>query len=233
MGWVKEYLEDFISLFFPNVCHACGQAMHKGEEVICTYCQYFLPKTNFHLERDNAIEKHFWGRVNLERAAAMYYFQKGSRVQHLIHQLKYRGQTEIGVKLGKLYGLDLKQSIDYTSVDVIVPVPLHRSKEMQRSYNQVDLFCEGLSETMKKPWEKKALERVNATQTQTHKNRFERWKNVGTVFKVKNEKTLEGKHVLLADDVVTTGSTIEACAAVILAVPETKVSVATIACAVM
>jgi ComF family protein len=232
MNLIQSYAGDFISLFFPQLCASCGHSLNKGEEVICTFCQFYLPKTHFHLERNNTIEKHFWGRVEIFRAASCYYFQKGSRVQHLIHQLKYKGRTEVGVTIGKLYGLDLNQSVDFRTVDVIVPVPLHKSKELKRSYNQVDLFCEGLSETMGKPWRKSALERIKSTETQTHKTRFERWQNVGTVFKVRHERELEGKHVLIADDVITTGSTLEACARSILAIDGTKVSIATIACAV-
>lgn len=227
-----EYLSDFVSLFYPQLCASCGEALYKGEEVICTFCQHYLPKTYFHLERNNTIEKHFWGRVNIERAAACYFFQRGSKVQHLVHQLKYKGKTEVGITIGKIYGADLNQSVDYRTVDLIVPVPLHKSKELKRSYNQADLFCEGLSAVMQKPWSKSALLRLKATETQTHKSRFERWENVGTVFQVANPAVLEGKHVMLADDVITTGSTLEACAQAILAVPNTKVSIATMACAV-
>ena len=232
MNAIHEYIHDFISLFYPQLCASCGHALNKGEDVICTFCRHYLPKTYFHLERNNTIERHFWGRVNIERGASCYFFQKGSRVQHLIHQLKYKGRTEVGVSIGKIYGADLLQSVDYNTIDVIVPVPLHKSKELKRTYNQVDLFCEGLSEVMGKPWSKRALERVTATETQTHKSRFERWENVGTVFRVANPSVLTGKHVLLADDVVTTGSTLEACAHAILAIPDTRVSLATIACAV-
>lgn len=228
----KEYLTDFISLFYPQLCSSCGHALQKGEEVICTFCRHYLPKTYFHLERNNAIEKHFWGRVAITRAAACYYFQKGSRVQHLIHQLKYKDKTEVGVTIGKIYGHDLLQSVDYRTVDLIVPVPLHKSKELLRGYNQADLFSEGLSVAMEKPWSKHALQRISATETQTHKSRFERWQNVGSVFKVSKPATLAGKHILLTDDVITTGSTLEACAQILLELPETKVSIATIACAV-
>lgn len=232
MHIVQEYLADFISLFYPQLCSSCGHSLHKGEEVICTFCRHYLPKTYYHLERNNAIEKHFWGRVDITRAAACYFFQKGSRVQHLIHQLKYKGKTEVGVAIGKIYGHDLLQSVDYRTVDMIVPVPLHQSKELLRGYNQADLFSEGLSHAMEKPWNKHALLRVAATETQTHKTRFERWQNVGSVFKVAHPDTLAGKHILLTDDVITTGSTLEACAQIILALPETRVSIATMACAV-
>lgn len=232
MNIISEYASDFLALFYPQLCCSCGQPLLKGEEVICTFCRYYLPKTHYHLERNNAIEKHFWGRVEITRAAACYFFQKGSRVQHLIHQLKYKGKTEVGITLGKIYGHDLLQSVDYRTVDLIVPVPLHKSKELRRSYNQADLFAEGLSMAMDIPWSKRALERTVATETQTHKTRFERWENVGSVFRATQPDDLNGKHVLLADDVITTGSTLEACAQTILSAGDTRVSIATIACAV-
>ena len=232
MNLVKEHLQDFLSLFYPNICASCGQSLAKEEVVLCSFCQYYLPKTNFHLERHNAIEKHFWGRVEIYRGSSFFYFQKGSRIQHLIHQLKYRGKTEIGVKLGTMYGKELREQKDYDSVDVILPVPLHKSKELQRGFNQVDFFCEGLSQSMSLPWLKNVLVRKRKTETQTHKTRFERWKNVGDVFSITDEDKIRGKHVLLADDVITTGSTLEACAHAILTVEGTSVSVVTIACAV-
>ncbi len=232
MNIVTEHIGDFASLFFPNLCASCGCAMNKGEEVICSFCQYYLPKTNFHLEKNNTIEKHFWGRVEIYRASSYCYFQKGSRIQHLIHELKYKRKLEVGVKLGKMYGAELNECKDYDSVDVILPVPLHKSKEMQRGFNQADLICEGLSDAMGKPWKKNILIRTKKTETQTHKTRFERWQNVGSVFDITDPKSLEGKHVLLTDDVITTGSTLEACANSILAITGTVVSIATIACAV-
>jgi transcriptional regulator with XRE-family HTH domain len=137
---LADYAHDLVSLFYPNLCQACGQTLRRGEEVICAECQYALPQTHYHEERNNAIEKHFWGRVEIFRASSFYFFQKGSRIQHLIHQLKYRGKTEVGVKLGSMYGNDLCKQEDYHSAKVILPVPLHRSKEMQRGYNQVRVF---------------------------------------------------------------------------------------------
>lgn len=231
MNLVAEHLQDFFSLLYPKLCSSCGQSLGKGEDVLCTYCNYYLPKTKFHLERNNSVEKHFWGRAEIFRASSQFYFQKGSRIQHLIHQLKYKGKTEIGVKLGKMYGNELRESNDYDNVDVILPVPLHKSKEMQRGYNQVDLFCNGLSDSMGVPWLKNTLYRTKATETQTHKTRFERWENVGTVFQIRDTEKLEGRHVLLTDDVITTGSTLEACANIILSIAGTTVSIATIACA--
>jgi len=159
----------------------------------------------------------------------MYLFNKGSKVQHLIHQLKYRGKKEIGVSLGRYYGRELKSSSLFSSVDMIIPVPLHLKKLRERGYNQSESFGEGLAYSMKVANESSILVRSRVSQTQTRRSRFERWKNVEEIFQVTTPEKIEGKHILLADDVVTTGSTLEACANKILEVPGTKVSVATIA----
>ncbi len=141
-------LNDFISLIFPHVCASCGKSLYKNERSICTYCAYHLPKTNFHLDNENPIAKIFWGRINIHSAGAYYGFNKGSKVQHLIHQLKYKGKKDVGVTIGKWYGNDLKQNTDFNTVDVIIPVPLHPTKEKKRGYNQSNYFAEGLAHSM-------------------------------------------------------------------------------------
>lgn len=222
-------LNDFISLIFPNVCASCGKSLFQKEHSICTWCAYHLPRTDFHKHNDNPIAKIFWGRVNIYAAAAFYNFGKGGKVQHLVHQLKYKGQKEIGVSLGKLYGFDLKKSEEFATVDTIIPVPLHPKRKRQRGYNQSEFFAQGLSESMKVVTDFKTLFRALESQTQTKRSRFSRWKNVESVFQLKNAKRLEGKHILLVDDVITTGATLEACAHTLLKIPGVRVSVATIA----
>jgi ComF family protein len=222
-------LNDFLSLIFPKVCAACGKSLFKKEESICTYCFYHLPKTNFHLYEDNPVIKLFWGRANIFSASSLYSFSKGSKVQHLIHQLKYRGKKEIGVSLGKYYGRELKMSPLFSPVNMVIPVPLHPKKLKKRGYNQSETFAQGLAESMKAENGSEFLIRTHASETQTRKSRFARWENVEEIFKVVSPEKIQGKHILLVDDVVTTGSTLEACANKILEVPDTKVSVATIA----
>lgn len=222
-------LNDFLSLIFPKVCFACGKSLYKKEDCICTHCLFHLPKTNFHLYADNPVVKLFWGRVNIFSGASFLSFAKGSRVQHLIHQFKYRGKKEIGLSLGKRYGNELKQSSLFSSINLITPVPLHKEKLKKRGYNQSDFFARGLSEAFETE-HKNILMRTRSTETQTKKSRFARWKNVEEIFQITEPETVRGKHVLLVDDVVTTGATLEACAQKILEVPDTKVSVATIAC---
>jgi ComF family protein len=223
------YIKDFISLVFPEVCLSCGKGLYKNEYRICTQCLYHLPKTGYHLQVDNPVARLFWGRVDIYSAAAQYNFEKGSSVQKLIHHLKYKGQKDIGITLGKWYGGELKESELYKNVDLIIPVPLHKTKERRRGYNQSALFAEGLSEGMGIKHDILSLSRTYASETQTRKSRYNRWKNVETVFHLNNTKALIDKHVLLVDDVVTTGSTLEACSQALAKIPGIKISIATIA----
>ncbi len=220
---------DFIALIFPHICVSCGKSLYKNEHSICTYCAYYLPKTNFHLENDNPIAKIFWGRVPVFSAAAYYGFNKGGKVQHLIHQLKYKGQKHIGVSVGKLYGYELKYCEDFNSVDTIIPVPLHPKRQRKRGYNQSDCFAEGLAESMNVEADYKTLYRAVESETQTKKSRFNRWQNVESIFQLRNPEKIEGKHILLVDDVITTGATLEACANTLLQVSGVKVSIVAMA----
>lgn len=222
-------LNDFISLIYPKNCASCGNSLFKHEECLCTFCRYHLPKTNFHLQNGNPVEKLFWGRADIVSAAAYYAFGKGGKVQHLIHQLKYNGKKEIGLTVGKLYGLELKQSGKYESIDMIIPVPLHEKKKKKRGYNQSEYFAEGLSKSLHVSTDTSTLIRANESETQTKKSRFSRWQNVESIFHVAEPEKLTKKHILLVDDVVTTGSTLEACALTLLKIPDVKVSIATIA----
>lgn len=222
-------LADFVALLFPNICAACGKSLYKNEHSICTYCMYYLPKTNYHLDSNNPIAKIFWGRVPIHSAAAFYNFNKGGKVQGLIHQLKYKGEKHVGVTVGRLYGHELNYCDDFNTVNTIIPVPLHPKKQKKRGYNQSDSFAEGLAESMNVTTDFKTLYRASESTSQTKKSRFNRWTNVESVFQLKSSESLEGKHILLVDDVITTGATLEACAQTLLKIPDVKVSVATIA----
>jgi len=222
-------IKDFFSILFPQVCVACGKALYKEEQSLCMMCVYKLPKTNFHEEKNNPIEKTFWGRVPIVAGAAYYKFEKGGKVQHLIHELKYNGQWEVGVTIGNLYGRELKNCERFNAIDLIVPVPLHKRKIRVRGYNQSEAFAKGLSKSMNVETNFNVLYRDSNSETQTKKKRFLRWGNVETIFQVRDEITLQGKHVLLVDDVITTGATLEACILALQKIPNIKVSVATIA----
>ena len=222
--------EDLLWMMYPSLCAACGRPLFTGEECICTPCRYRLPKTGFHTHAENPVIKHFWGKVRIQRATAYYYFSKGQRVQELIHQLKYKGRKDVGDTVGKLMGNDLKKS-DFNAVDLIVPVPLHKSRQKVRGYNQCDCIGEGLSAGLNKKFSPHVLERREATQTQTNKSRYDRYRNVENIFTVAEPEMVRGKNILLIDDVITTGSTLISCAEAILNVPDTEVFIAAIACA--
>lgn len=227
----EGYLADFVSLFFPELCQACGESLVTGEELICTDCRYNLPFTNFHLKPDNMVAQQFWGKINLEAAYAMCYFSKGGKIQHLMHRFKYKGTQKIGNLLGNIAGEQLIANPVFRSADTIIPVPLHKSRLRKRGYNQSMCFAEGLAEKLNIPVEEDNLVRIRATETQTHRSRFSRFENMQEVFAVKDPEALINKHILLVDDVVTTGSTLEACGAELLKIEGLKLSIATIACA--
>ena len=228
---MKTWLTHLFDLFFPHLCLACGEKQLQGDNILCFSCERKLPLTGMHTMSENRFTDRFFGRIYLQAGAAMYHFKEGNQIQHLIHQLKYKGKARIGEKLGETYGALLTQNAVFSTIDVIVPVPLHRTKERKRGYNQSDYFAMGLAKVMQKPWLKKGLIRTKYGGSQTQKTRIARYENVLYSFKVKQAAKLENKHVLLVDDVLTTGATLEACATKILAIPNTKISMATIAIA--
>ncbi len=228
----QSYLADFVSLLFPELCAACRQTLVANEHIICTDCQYNLPFTNFHQQPDNIVAQQFWGKIRLEGAYALYYFAKGGKVQNLMHQLKYRGQQQVGNLLGRIAGAQLAKNEIFSTVDFIIPVPLHKKRLAQRGYNQSTCFAQGLAEKLNAVVEENNLVRPTATETQTHKSRFARFENMQEVFTLLQPERLTNKHVLLVDDVITTGSTLEACGAKLLEVKGVKLSIATIAYAV-
>lgn len=181
-----------------------------GEETICTKCRHSLPQTNYHLYKNNKIEKIFYGRSKIKFASSFLFFYKNGLTQNLIHKLKYRGHQEIGTLMGFWYGLKLKEEskLDF---DFIVAVPLHKKKEKKRGYNQVDAFGKSLSEVFEAQYSKDNLVRIYKSETQTKKSRFARWLNVKEIFSLSNDKLFSNKKVLLIDDVVTTGATLDAC----------------------
>jgi ComF family protein len=223
------YLADFVSLLFPELCQACGESLVAGEELLCLDCRYNLPFTDFHLKPDNLVAQQFWGKIDLEAAYALCYFTKGGKMQHLMHQFKYKGIQNIGNLLGNIAGEQLIKVPVFNSVDVIIPVPLHKSRLRKRGYNQSTCFAEGLAEKLNIPVDADNLIRIRATETQTHRSRFLRFENMQQVFALTNTEALINKHVLLVDDVVTTGSTLEACGTELLKVAGLKLSIATIA----
>lgn len=220
---------DFVALFYPEWCVACSMPLVRGEQLLCTHCRLSLPETHFHTDPKNHIVLIFKGRVQIVHGTALYFFGKGTRVQQMIHQLKYEDHPEVGTGIGQYYGAQLRHTAPYDTVEAIVPVPLHPKKQHRRGYNQSARFAQGLSIAMEVPHYPNGLARTKFTSSQTRKTRFERWQNVQDVFEVAQPGRLRGKHILLVDDVITTGATLEACAWQLLQLPGTRVSIATIA----
>lgn len=187
-----------------------------------------MPKTQFHTDAANPVAQSFWGRVPLQQATAFYYFEKGGNVQNLLHNLKYNGQKELGETIGRLYGNELKEH-NWAAIDIVLPVPLHKRKQRKRGYNQSWHFAKGMARGLDATALENVLVKTVSTQSQTKKTREERIKNVKEVFAITNRKALENKHILLVDDVITTGATIESCAQTLLQVEGVTVSVASIA----
>lgn len=226
-----NFFHHFIDLIYPNLCVICGESLVASESQLCLKCFNSIPKTNYHLQKDNPVEKRFWGKVSVERASSYFFFQKGSHFQKLIHELKYKGNREVGIAAGKYAASDLLESPDFISVDVIIPVPLHPKKEAKRGYNQSYIIGKGMAEILGKPLVRNNLIRVQERTTQTRKSVYERFENTRGIFELTNPDELRGKHVLLVDDVLTTGSTLEACIQALFVADNVKVSVFTLAVA--
>jgi ComF family protein len=175
------------------------------------------------------VEKIFWGRLAIHEAASLFYFTKDSIIERLLHQLKYKGRKEVGTYCGRLMGAALQRVERFKDIDAIIPLPLFKRKERQRGFNQAKLLCDGLREMINKPIMDNVIVRTEATETQTHKNRIERWQNMESRFKVAQPELLKGKHVLLVDDVITTGATLESCAQELLQVERARLSILTFA----
>ena len=219
-----------MNLFFPRLCLACSQPISTGEACICLECQATLPETNFHLSKENPFTARFDGRLVVETAAALFFFTKKSKTQHLVHQIKYGDKREAAFELGRFMGQKLIQEPHFQNIDCIVPVPMHPQKRIKRGFNQAELFADGLSEAMKIPVVVSALIKTKMTETQTKKSRLERLKNAEDVFELAAPSLLYGNNLLIVDDVMTSGATLESCANTILAeLPDTKISFATLA----
>ncbi|MDE3235701.1 MAG: ComF family protein [Bacteroidota bacterium] len=226
---LQTYLKDFSHLLFPHYCEGCGTDTLSSSSILCAQCSFQLPVTNFTQTADNPVEKTFFGRVHIEKATAAFYFTKDSLLQQLLIELKYRNHKEAGIYLGKLLGHQLQQSDRFSDIDALVPLPLNPKKEQKRGYNQAEIICKGIHEVWNKPILTNVVTRVQFTETQTKQDRVHRWQNMKDVFAVTNRQQITGKHILLVDDVVTTGATLEACAAAMQKDSGTTISIATVA----
>ena len=228
MQLLKEIKESLLHLAFPHVCEGCGSDILSSQHFLCLRCLSSLPETNFHFHSNNPVEKLFWGRLPLNAATAQYYFTKESMMQHLMHQVKYKRNKELGLYLGRLMGNALVNSNRFLKIDALVPLPLFKAKEHTRGYNQAALLCEGIASVFNRPVLKDVVTRVTHTETQTKKSRVERWLNIEGRFLLTNAKAINDKHILLVDDVVTTGATLEACGRELARAENLQLSVATL-----
>jgi ComF family protein len=229
MPALQSTFNDFLHLFFPHTCVGCGTDILEHEQLLCLHCLNDLPATHFFDQPANPVEQVFYGRIQLQNAAAGYFFTKDSLLQKLIIQLKYRGNKDIGFYLGRLIGGFLLSSSRYSSVEALVPLPLNPRREKKRGYNQAEQLCNGIAAVWNKPVIQQNVRRTINTETQTHKGRISRWENMDGIFAIDDPSQLENKHLLLVDDVVTTGATLEACGSEMLKVNGTTLSIATLA----
>jgi ComF family protein len=222
-------LKDLFYLFYPKLCTACEQKLIENETTICTICRHDLPLTNFQDFRENKITEIFYGRILIEKAFSLLFFRKKGITQKLIHDLKYKGNEEIGIFFGNWLGEILNKNNEFKDIDFIIPVPLHPKKLKERGFNQVTKFGEILSTHLKIPFKENYLTRISSTKTQTFKARLERFNNIDTKFLLANHEYFNDKHILLIDDVITTGATLEACAKEFLKSKNCKISILTMA----
>ncbi len=224
-----KFINDFLSLIYPETCPACGKVLLVGEKVICTSCFYKLPRTNFHLMDQNPLNEMFAGRIEFEQMLAFLNFQKGGMVQKLIHEFKYKNRKEIGFVLGEIYANELRQCEWIDSIDYLIPIPLHEQKFKKRGFNQSEEFASGIAKVLEIPLWTDLLYRVKFSETQTKKTKYKRWENVKDIFKVTKSEIIENSHVLLIDDVITTGATMEAAGLCLKQVENLRLSVAAMA----
>ena len=223
--------KSIINLFFPKVCSGCSSFLLSNENVICTVCRHDIPLTNHHLNPENDAFKKFYGRIPVMHTSALFYFHKKGIVQELIHNLKYKGHEEIGTVLGEWYAEDLKNIELLESVDEIIPVPLHPKKLKERGYNQVTAFGTALSSSLNIDYNDSILVRNVYSKTQSKKNLLGRTEGIESTFDVSFTEKDHNKHFLLIDDVITTGSTLEACSRALLKIPGSKISIVCMAMA--
>lgn len=224
-----QFFKDILYLFFPEVCQLCNKALAINEKHICVHCSFDLPVTNFTEEANNLIEQSFYGRVTIQFASCLFYYERKSVVQQLIHKLKYKSEEQLGFFLGQWLGSELAESKRLPSIDIVVPVPIHKKKLKARGYNQVTKFSQEIAKSINADYNDINLACILDVTTQTHKTRADRWKNVKEKFSLLDTHLFENKSILLVDDVITTGATIEACAIQLQKTKNIKISVATIA----
>lgn len=228
---LKTWLLSFVHLFFPRQCVVCGALLQEGEEGICLKCNIDMPRTNYHLQIDNPVERMFWGKMPLERATSFFFYHKGSDFRHILHLLKYGGRKDLGNLMGRFMAAELLPTGFFEGINLIVPIPLHPLKQRERGYNQSTCIAQGISSVTGIPVNSNSVIRNKHTETQTRKSVYERWENVDGIFLLRNPDFFNGKHILIVDDVLTTGATTTACADAFKGIEGIRISVLTLAVA--
>jgi ComF family protein len=229
---LKEIFLDFVGMIYPEYCQACQGDLERGEELVCTKCRFSLPKIPAYTEPNQDIARRFWGKVPVAYTLAYLKFIKHGKVQELLHNLKYHNKPQIGELFGRWYGTELVTNGFEKVFDLVIPVPLHPTKLRKRGYNQSDGIAKGISEGLQTAWSSEVIHRTVFTETQTRKRRYERYENVAAVFDIPNPEKVQDKHILIVDDVLTTGSTFEACVQLILDKGAKQVSIFALAATV-
>ena len=226
---MKHWYKHMMNLLYPPLCASCGLQRPLDQHIFCLDCLNELPETEFHLHASNPFTTHFKGRIQLKAGAAFLYFSRGGGTQRLLHQIKYNNQPDLITTIGRWYGKQLLKSDLWHGIDMIIPVPLHWKKLRKRGYNQSGVFGEGIAEVMGITCHKYALKRITHDKSLTGMNRLKRVETIGSSFMVANPKSVKDKHILLVDDVLTTGATLESCALALLDAPVASIRMVTIA----
>lgn len=228
---MNNWLNSFIALFFPKTCIICDGALHSDEDRLCIKCHIDLPRTGFHTKESNPVEKLLWGRMPVEKASSFFSYERGSDFRHILYRLKYEGDKDLCRIMGRQIAVEMAESAFFEDIDALIPIPLHRKKKRQRGYNQSELIAHGISEITAIPVDAASITRSKYTETQTRKSVFQRFENVDTIFSVSRPGDLAGKHILLVDDVLTTGATIISAGEVLRQIPGIRLSVLTLSMA--
>ena len=226
---LSNIANDINNLLIPRLCFGCNVRLYRGEQLLCTVCRNHLPLTEFDFQAENAVDRIFYGRTAIQKGAALLFYQENGIVQNLIHALKYKGQKQVGYFLGDWMGPLLKNGLPYGEIDMVIPVPLHRKKLRKRGYNQVEGFGKALARHLNAEYRSDLLIKTANSRTQTKKSRWYRWLGSQDLYRVVAPEALMKKHILLVDDVITTGSTLEACSLALQKAPGTRISIATMA----
>ncbi|MGV3613644.1 MAG: ComF family protein [Fluviicola sp.] len=229
----NKWTRDLLHVLYPQTCLICKYEYNQSKLAICPICSSELAYTNYEdYPEETNLDKLFWGRVNLEGTYALLRFKQEGSTQKILHELKYRSNPEVGIHFGKEIGSKLKNMTKFSDVDALIPVPLHPKKEFIRGYNQAEVICKGIAESSGKTLRKDLLKRISFTESQTKKGKTSRWENMQNRFKIQGIKSTGLKHLLVVDDVVTTGSTLETCVRILREeFPEAKISIAVLAVA--